>query len=378
MSRDESGMKITGVRAIPLAIPLRRETPHAPWGDALAKQILVRVTTDEGLVGWGECFAYGVPLAVCTIVEDALAPLVIGQDPTAIEALGLKMQQALMIWGRRGLAMCALSGVELALWDLTGKAQGVPCYRLLGGLCQPRARAYASLLRYPEPVDVGRVVAGMRAQGYTAVKLHQTDVASVAEARAAGGDDLEIMLDTNCPWSVEEAIRMARRLERYGLRWLEEPVWPPEDYAGLARVRAAVPIPIACGEDEATTFGFRHIVEAGAADVLQPSITKVGGMLEMKKIAGLAATANVTFVPHSFYFGPGLAATLHVVASTPGVPYVEFPPGTLETPLLATPVQRVGGVVSVPEGPGLGADPNPEAIARYPYGREGSKPFILT
>jgi D-galactarolactone cycloisomerase len=371
-------MKVTDVHAIPLAIPLSRHDPPAPWAEGLAKQILVRISTDLGQVGWGECFAYGAPLAVCNIVEEALAPLVVGHDPTAIETLVGVMHKATMIWGRRGLAMCAVSGIELALWDLAGKAQGVPCYRLLGGLCQPRTRAYASLLRYATPADVGRAVAGARALGYSAVKLHQTDEASVAQAREAAGPDVEIMLDTNCPWTVEEAIRMGRRLDRYRLRWLEEPVWPPEDYAGLARVRAAIPLAIACGENEATAYGFRALLDAGAADVVQPSITKVGGMLEMKKIATLAATASVTFVPHSFYFGPGLAATLHVVASTPGVPYVEFPPGTLETPLLATPVRCVDGMVSVPEGPGLGADPNPEAIARYPYARPGAKAFILT
>jgi len=186
------------------------------------------------------------------------------------------------------------------------------------------------------------------------------------------------MLDTNCPWTVEEAIRIGRRLERYDLRWLEEPVWPPEDYAGLARVRAALRMPIACGENEATVFAFRHIIEAGAADIVQPSITKVGGIAEMKKIATLAAAANVTFVPHSFYFGPGLAATLHVVASTPGVPYVEMPPGHLVAPLTAEPIGFKAGAVMVPDRPGLGADPDPDVLTRYPFGREAARPFILT
>ncbi len=144
-------------------------------------------------------------------------------------------------------------------------------------------------------------------------------------AREAGGDGIALMLDTNCPWSVEEAIRIGRRLERYDLRWLEEPVWPPEDYAGLARVRAAVRIPIASGENDATVHGFAALLAAGAADIVQPSMTKVGGVGEMKKIAALAAAANATLVPHSFYFGPGLAATLHVAASTPGCPMESRP-----------------------------------------------------
>lgn len=371
-------MKITEVRALPLTVPVAPMTPPSSWEAGIGRQVLVRITTDDGLIGWGECFAYGATLAVSSVVDDALAPLVVGQDPAQIEVLLDRMHRALMIWGRRGLAMMAVSGVELALWDLAGKARGVPVYQLLGGLVQPRLRAYASLLRYDTPADVARAVTAALAMGFTAVKLHQIDEASVAAAREAAGPDVDLMLDTNCPWSVEGAIRMGRRLERYELRWLEEPVWPPEDYAGLARVRQALRIPIACGENDATVFAFREIIAAGAADVVQPSITKVGGVSEMKKIATLAASANVTFVPHSFYFGPGLAATLHVAASTPGVPYVEMPPGQLAAPLLAEPIRSSGGTVTVPDRPGLGADPDPDVLQRYAYSRDAARPFYLT
>src|SRR5713226_2855945 len=173
-------MKITGVGAIPLAIPLAPSTPASSWAPGDGKQILVRMTTDDGLVGRGECFAYGAPLAVCNIVDKALAPLLVGQNASEIERLTQSLHRALMIWGRRGLAMCAVSGVELALWDLAGKAQRVPAYRLLGGLTQPRIRAYASLLRYDTASDVGRACATMLGHGYTAIKLHQIDVESVA------------------------------------------------------------------------------------------------------------------------------------------------------------------------------------------------------
>lgn len=372
-------MKITEVRAIPLAIPLREGTPPSPWTPGLGKQILVRVTTDEGLVGWGECFAYGAPTAVCSVVDEALAPIVVGEDPAQIEHLTQTMHRASMIWGRRGLGMFAISGVELALWDLAGKARGVPVYQLLGGLCQPNTRAYASLLRYESPAQVRRAVEATCVLGYRAIKLHQTDVQSVAAARQVAGDGVELMLDTNCPWSVEEAIRVGRQFEQYNLRWLEEPVWPPEDYAGLARVRASLRIPIACGENDATVLAFRDIIATGAADIVQPSVTKVGGLGEMKKIATLGAAANVAFIPHSFYFGPGLAATLHLIASTPGGTYLEFPPGELEAPLLAEPVRHAGrSIVAIPDRPGLGADPNPDVFARYPYGRASARPFYLT
>ena len=371
-------MKITEIRAIPLAVPLRVTGPPSSWAGGAGKQILVRATTDDGLIGWGESFAYGATEAVCHVVDDALAPILLGQDPTQIESLVDRMHRALMIWGRRGLAMMAVSGVELALWDLVGKARNVPVYELLGGLCQSRLRVYASLLRYDTPSQVGQAVTGAVTLGHTAIKLHQTDVESVAVAREVAGDDVDIMLDTNCPWSVEEAIRIGRRLERFDLRWLEEPVWPPEDYAGLARVRAALRIPIAAGENDATVFGFRELIAQGAADVVQPSVTKVGGLLEMKKIAILAAAANVTLVPHSFYYGPGLAASLHLTAATPGVPYVEYPGTPLVSSLTAEPIRFAGGAVTVPDRPGLGADPDPGLLTRYPYRAAAARPFYLT
>src|SRR5499426_806305 len=375
---ETSEVKITEIRAIPLAVPLQVSGPPSSWAAGAGKQILVRATTDEGLVGWGEAFAYGATEAVCHVIDDALAPMLLGQDPTQIESAVDRMHRALMIWGRRGLAMMAVSGVELALWDLAGKARSVPVYELLGGLCQPRLRVYSSLLRYDTPSQVGQAISGALAAGHTAIKLHQIDVESVAVAREVAGDEVDLMLDTNCPWSVEEAVRIGRRLERFDLRWLEEPVWPPEDYAGLARVRAAVRIPIASGENDATVFGFKELIGHGAADIAQPSVTKVGGLLEMKKIATLAATGSTALVPHSFYYGPGLAATLHFVVSTPGVPYVEFPATDLAVPLMAAPPRFEGGFVAVPSRPGLGADPDLEVLARYPYRPDAARPFYLT
>lgn len=370
-------MRIASVRAHALAVPLAAGTPASPWTAGLGRQILVEVRTDDGPTGWGECFAYGATLAVCDVVESALAPLVVGQDPRSIERLADTMHRALMLWGRRGLGMMAVSGVELALWDIAGKTLGVPVHALLGGAGRRALPAYASLLRYATPSDTGRAAAAAAAQGYRAIKLHQTDLESVAAAREAVGEGVAVMLDVNCAWSVEEAIRMGRRLEPLGLAWLEEPVWPPEDYAGLARVRGALAIPIAAGENDATAFGFRALLDAGAADIVQPSVTKVGGLGELRKIAALAAAANVTLVPHSYYFGPGLAATLHLAAAMPGVPWVEFPPGDLEAPLLAEPLRCVAGVVAVGDRPGLGADPDPETLARYPYRPERARSFTL-
>jgi len=375
--RSSPEMKITSVRAIPLAIPVREESPPSPWTPGIAKQVLVRIDTDGGLTGWGEAFAYGAPLAVCNVIDETLAPALVGEDPTRIEGLLDRLQRALMIWGRRGLGMFAIAGVDLALWDLAGKIVGAPVWQLLGGRAQPRVRAYASILRYTTPSEVGRVAATLAGRGFTGIKLHQTDVEAVAVARDAVGEDVDLMLDTNCPWTVEDAIAVARRLEPLGLRWLEEPVWPPEDYRGLARVRAATSIPIAGGENEATAFGFRAILEAGAVDIAQPSITKVGGLSEMRKVAALVSAANVTLVPHAFYYGAGLAATVHFAIATPGVPYVEFPSIALEAPL-SEPVQFADGWLTVGDRPGLGADPDPAVVDRFAYRSDGARVFDLT
>src|SRR5262245_11785436 len=370
-------MKITAIEAVPLAIPLKPMNPPSPWTGGTRKQIFVRVRTDEGWTGLGEAFAYGAPLAVVSVIEESLAPLIVGQDPLRIEAMVDLMHRGTMIYGRRGLGMFAISGIEIALWDLLGKVRGSPVYELLGGAVRPRLPAYASLLRYETPDAVAGACRHFVAQGFRMLKLHQTDVASVRAAREAVGPDVELMLDTNCPWTPLEAIAMARALEPYRLFWFEEPVWPPEDYAGLARVAAATDTPIALGENESTLYGFREIVERHAGDILQPSITKVGGISEFKKIVALAQAANVPVAPHSFYFGPGLAATLHVAASFGGELPVECPTGLLEIPFLTHPIEAHDGRIDVPKGPGLGVEVNEEAIRRYPYSAAGAKPFVL-
>ena len=370
-------MKITGLQAIPLAIPMKPMTPHSAWVAGSRKQIVVRVRTDEGLTGVGEAFAYGAPLAVCNVIDESLAPLLAGQDPGRIEALVDLMHRGTMIYGRRGLGMFAISGVEIALWDLLGKRLGAPIHELLGGAIRPSMPVYASLPRYDSPAEVAAACRHYVARGFGMLKLHQIDEASVAAAREAVGPGVELMLDTNCPWTPAEAVVMARRLAPYRLFWLEEPVWPPEDYAGLAAVRRQTETPIASGENESTLYGFRAMIEQGAADVLQPSITKVGGISEFRKIVTLAQAANVALAPHSFYFGPGLAATLHVAATMRGAMPVEFPTGEHETPFLTAPIEARDGRVKVPRGPGLGVEINEEAIRKYPYSAAGASPFVL-
>jgi L-alanine-DL-glutamate epimerase-like enolase superfamily enzyme len=358
-------MKIVDVRGIPLAIPLSDAGRPSPWWSRQARQVIVRVETDEGLVGLGEAFALGGQIPICQVIQEMLRPLLVGEDPTRVEYHAERMQRATSGYGRRGLAMFAISGVEIALWDLLGKIRGLPLYDLLGGLSRPRLEAYASPLRFDATDDMVAACERWAGDGYRLIKLHQIDVPSVEAARSALGPDREIMLDTNCPWTPAEALAMARALEPYRLYWLEEPIWPPEDYDALADLRRRAPMPISLGENESTAYGFREIIAKRAADVLQPSVIKVGGVSELRRIAALATAANVPVVPHSFYLGPGLAATFHVAATFQGTAPVEFPAVAYEVPLLEYPIVGQDGWVKPPEGPGLGVVLNEEAVRRY-------------
>jgi len=370
-------VKITDVRAVPLSIPMRPMRPASAWAGWSGKQVVVRVLTDEGLEGVGETFAFGSPPGVAAIVEDALKPLLLGQDPSRVEYLANAMQRSAVNYARSGLGMYAIGGVEMALWDLLGKARGLPVYELLGGLVRPRLRAYASMMRYDAPADVAAACERLVARGYTLLKLHQTDVESVRAAREAVGSDIGLMLDANCPWTPAEAVEVARALEPYELRWLEEPVWPPEDHAGLARVRRESRIPIAAGENVSTVFGFRDLIATGAVDVLQPDIPKAGGIGETRKILALATAANLPVALHSWFYGPALAATLHVAAAMGGAMPVEVAEGELEAPTFGPPITVRDGWVEPPTGPGLGIELDDETLARYPYTADSARPFLL-
>jgi L-alanine-DL-glutamate epimerase-like enolase superfamily enzyme len=358
-------MKITDVQVIPLAVPLRQETPESTWAAGIGRQIVVQIDTDAGITGLGEAFAYGVPSAVCAVIE-GLKPLLIGADPRQPEQVIDALSQATLLYGRRGLGLFALSGIDIALWDIAGKVKQQPLYQLLGGTEAKRLPTYASLLRYQSPPEVAQVASRLLEAGFTALKLHQLDLKSIEITRRVAGDQVEIMLDVNCPWNAEEALTMARALARYRLAWLEEPVWPPDDYSSLAFVRRGAGIPIACGENEGTVYGFQHLFLREAADIVQPSVTKIGGITEWRRVAELAVRHSAQIAAHSFYFGPGFAATLHLMAALPGCTYVEVAGCSLEAPLLQESFDFSDGKISVPEGPGLGVSLNPDVIAKYP------------
>jgi L-alanine-DL-glutamate epimerase-like enolase superfamily enzyme len=363
-------MKIEAIETIVVCIPYSTggSANADAWGGSTwktADALLVKVTTDAGIVGWGEAFGYNVIPATQAVIERMLAPLCIGRDALQIDSLMLDLQQKFHIFGRGGPLVFALSGIDVALWDIAGKAAGLPLHRLLGGARAERLPCYASLIRYTEPPVVAANTARALRDGFRHVKLHEIDVASTGAAREAAGRDVGIMLDVNCPWSRREALDMAVKLRPFDLRWLEEPVWPPEDYAGLAAVRASGGVPVAAGENAATLVQFQHLLSAGAVDYVQPSPIKMGGVSELRKVFTLAAAHGVTVMPHTFYDGPGLLAGVHVIAALGQGSLVEWRYFDLEARLYGERFVPKDGTIEVPQGPGLGADPDMEVVKRY-------------
>ncbi len=361
-------MKITKVETIVVNMPMVIEGAVLPKQGGRPRTsmdtLLVRVDTDEGVTGWGEGFGHRIFTATKAALDSFIGPMCVGRDPTAISQLVDELQRNLAGVGRNGPAMYALSAVDIALWDIAGKLAGLPLYRLLGGSACTQLPAYASLLRYGEPAAVTHYVERALKRGYRHIKLHEITVGPIKAAREAAGADAAIMVDCNCPWSVNEAIEMARRLAEFNLTWLEEPVWPPEDHAGLARVQEHGGIPTAAGEN-AMLPEFKGLCEAGAITYAQPSVTKVGGVTQMKKVMALAEAFGITVVPHSAYFGPGLIASIHCIAAMPHGGLVErydadFPENPLHDAIMPT----RDGCLAVPQGPGLGIDPDPAMISK--------------
>ncbi|HEY6430656.1 MAG TPA: mandelate racemase/muconate lactonizing enzyme family protein [Acetobacteraceae bacterium] len=327
----------------------------------------LRIVTDQGLEGWGEGFGHACVPATRAVMDQQLAPLVLGQDAADISGLRARLAKSFHLYGRNGPHIYALSALDIALWDIAGKAAGLPLCRLLGAM--PRQlTAYASLLRYNAPDLVAAACERALARGYRDIKLHEIETPMIAAARRVLGPEPRLMVDCNCPWTVAQAQAKAKELRPLDLTWLEEPVWPPEHDAGLARVRSEGGVPTAAGENAGGLYDFKRKFELGAIDVAQPSVTKIGGPSAILEIAALAKAHGVRLVPHNAYFGPGYLASLHVNAAVaPDSPFERIFID-LETSPLHDAVTARDGKVSVPEGPGLGHDPDLDVLRRYTIG----------
>ncbi len=360
-------MKITAVEAHWTRIPFDMGGKPAVMGGLnwqTMNTVWLRIVTDQGLEGWGEAFGHAAAATTMTVLDTQLAPMLLGQDARDIAGLRLRLGKAFHGFGRNGPHVFALSALDIALWDLAGKAAGLPLWRLLGGTPADKIPAYASLLRYGAAPQVATACGRAIDQGYRDIKLHEITVPEIAAAREAIGD-AKLMVDTNCPWTVWQAIEIARAVDEYDLTWFEEPVWPPNDYDGLAQVRLEGGLPIAAGENAAGLHDFRTAFEAGALDVAQPSVIKIGGVSVMKEIVALAQAFGVRVVPHNAYFGAGYLASLHCVAAlTPDAPFERLFLDLEASPYHDAVVAR-NGLVSVPQGPGLGLDPDLSVMKRY-------------
>jgi len=365
-------MRITDVKAHHLRIPFDAGVASFRQGvSAIAAldMVIVEVLTDTGLTGWGDAFAYVCPRTTMTAIEEMIAPQARGievPDAEGIPGFMDRIQRNLHLFGRYGITMFAISGLDIALWDLAARAKGLPLHRLLGASKRTRIPAYASLLRIGKPEDIASECQTALRRGYTAIKLHETTTPAVFAARQAIGAGVPLMVDMNCPLDGTEAIAFAQACRAAAPMFLEEPVWPPEDFATLAEVRVKGGLNIAAGENACTVHQFRQMMTAGAVSYAQPSVTKVGGITEYMKVAALADEMGIKLAPHSPYFGPGLLATLQLMSLRDDGSFIEVFYMNRAACLWRGHVDvDANGTVAVPEGPGLGYEPDQEVMARY-------------
>jgi D-galactarolactone cycloisomerase len=373
-------MRITAVRASWLQARIPADRAHvSDFGrNDSFNTCLVEIEADTGQVGLGEAKAavgnLGNYRAMVTLIREEFAPVLVGRDPRDITAVwellyggsrahyALREGRSFPTVGRRGITMSALSGVDIALWDLLGQALGQPLWRLLGGRCRDRVPAYASGGWAPVGA-IGKQLLQYVERGHRAVKMRvglqdrsvDDSAARVREVRDTLGPEIGLMVDAHGTWSVREAQRFARKVEDCDLAWFEEPV-SPENISGQAEVRASTDIPIAAGESEQTRFAFRDLIMARAVDICQPDLAIAGGLTEAVRIAALAAAHELTVAPHLWGGAILFAAGLHLCVATPCATTVEFSRGhnPLLNELTEEGFELVDGHVRAPERPGLG------------------------
>lgn len=371
-------MKIASIEAFPLQYP----EPHD--SNKLRCVTLVRVETDDGVVGWGECISQWAEaaLAVKVIVDRGFAPLLKNKDPLNIRALWELMRLHSTWYGTGGIATFALSAIDTALYDIKGKALGVPVYQLLGGKATPKLRAVASIIFDTVNVDAtAEEFAGYVARGYTALKggwgksadtafgLNATrDLLLVRRIREAIGSDAAFMLDvgTHVKWDAAHAIQMTRRFEEYGIHWIEEPL-PPYDLDGYVRLRQAIQTLIATGEKGWTVHEFQTMIDRGIADFLMPDVGKAEGITGVKQVIESAALKHQFYNPHSWSTAINTAASLHLSVSATNAVFFELKPNPnpMQHELVESPFEQVDGYITAPDGPGLGVKVREDVVKKY-------------
>jgi L-alanine-DL-glutamate epimerase-like enolase superfamily enzyme len=388
-------MKITSVTATWLRVPIPEERQHTSDFGRVASfdTTLVRIETDTGLVGHGEArgsvFSSSVNTALNAVIEHELAPLILGEDPRNITRLwdlmyngtragyALERGHVFPAMGRRGLTVCGISAIDIALWDILGKSLSVPVWQLLGGRRQARMPAYASGGWKPADQIVEELRGFLARGGFRAVKMRvgsgdgslAHSVARVRAAREGLGPEVDIMCDAHGTYTVAEAKRFCRQVAECDIAWFEEPV-TADDKPGLAEVRACTDIPIATGESEFTRFAFRDLLALRAADILQPDLSIAGGITETMRIEALCAAHQVRFAAHIWGGATTFAAGLHCSAAATSSFILEYSVGA--NPMLHGlaeedfPVED--GHIAIPERPGLGVTINQDFVDEYRVG----------
>ncbi|MBJ6361489.1 mandelate racemase/muconate lactonizing enzyme family protein [Paenibacillus sp. GCM10012307] len=369
-------MKITEVEAIYLRIP----DLDAAKCDGTQDTLIIRIHTDEGITGIGEVDS--VPLVAKAAIDapashsiaTGLRSLLIGENPLETDRLWDKMYRGTIYFGRGGPALHAISGIDMALWDIKGKHAARPVSEMLGGTYHQRLKAYASSLM-PETVDEAAILAERYAsQGYKAMKFGwgpigrdaRFDEAQIRAIREAIGADIDIMIDGGLAWDLKGALKMAEIYEKYGVYWLEEPLHP-QDIAGYRELSDRTSLYIAGGEQESGCSAFRTLLDEGHLDIIQPDLGRCGGLTEGKRIAHLAYERHKKVVPHAFKTGVLVAASTHFTASLPNGFLIEHTVSTspLARDLVDEKIEFLDGFVYVPDRPGLGITINESVLENY-------------
>jgi D-galactarolactone cycloisomerase len=368
-------MKITDVKTIRLraTIPVEGQVYSRSGVRNSRSTTLVQIDTDEGVSGLGSCSGNGELIEV--IVARVLKPLLIGMDPLEIDEIWDKayVRGGHKEFGTRGVGVVALSGIDVALWDILGKVRGVPLYQLLGGRCRDKVPVYATALYPEEPSKVARRARGFAEKGFHGVKIKvgfdlEQDIRIVRAVRAELGKDFIVMTDANQGYTVDVALKAAKAFADCGVFWLEEPLFG-EDIAGHAELRERGKVPIAVGENLNMCYAFENFVLRGAVDYLQPDVARAGGITEIKKIAAMAAEHGVPISFHTWGDGVALAASVHLSAALKNsiVMELDYTYNPLREELLCEPLAVQNGCLVPLDKPGLGVELNLDALHRFAF-----------
>jgi D-galactarolactone cycloisomerase len=378
-------MKITDINTYVLKTPLEEPFAFAMGWVRQRGTMIVEVITDEGVTGWGESLCHGLqpPEIAQTIVEAALKPILIGEDPFDVDVLWERMYNLTRPFGQKGAVPNAMASVDIAIWDCLGRALGKPVHKLLGGAYRSEIQPYATGFyrvegkSYPEEAiaEAKRHIA----RGFTAMKLKigfgvEEDIHYVRAVREAIGPGPKLMVDANHAYNVSAARRILKAIEPFDIHWFEEPI-SPEDIDGYRELKTLTSIYLAAGENEFTKVGFREWVSKRAVDILQPDLCSAGGFTECRKISVLAQAWHMMLIPHVWGSGIGLAASLQFLATVPPAPLALKPIEPMleydqsshpfRQDLIFDAIAMRDGKVPVPTGPGIGVEVNRDVIERY-------------